>query len=351
MRMGLETILSQLLEGTLPPSSADRIIHTAIGHARGYLRWLIWHRNYSLVPLGLSVDDLACDAIAELLSEIDGERMERLRRALREVASGDDAGIPLEAAFKAVVLRTVRLNLARVFTEMQPVRARLLRSLRRTVQASTRLVRFDGVDGYWYALAGHEPLLQLPAAPLDMLRGMGASPRLQVQPAVAVLECLLVTLRDFPFLRQAVSENDVLDLTIELLQTDQMAALPVETPEDGGGFDTVVLEQETLAALASLREWVRESYVRRGKLTTGEAEAMLLAAEEYIHDLARSEEHGHYHYLHRLLPDLGHAEYRARYRSMYEYILRTLFTTARIRLQLFSEEQEDSAQERKNETA
>lgn len=350
MRMGLETVLSQLLEGKLPPSSAECIIHAAIGHARGYLRWLIWHRNYSLVPLGLSVDDLACDAIAELLSEIDGERMERLRRALREVASGDDINIPLEAAFKAVVLRTVRLNLARVFMEMQPVRARVLRSLRRHVHASSRFVRFDSITGYWYARAGEDARLQLPAAPQDMLRGLAATPRKHVQPAVGMLDALLGALEDFPSLRQAVSEEDVLDLTLQLLQTDQMAALPRESPEDRTTLDTGVLEEETLAALASLRGWVNDTYVRRGKLAAAEAEAMLVAAEEYVHDLAHCEERGHFHYLHRLLPELAYAEYRSRYRSIYEYILRLLFTTTRSRLQLLSEEQEGSAQTRDNET-
>lgn len=348
MRMGLETVLSQLLEGKLSPSHAERIIHAALAHARGYLRWLIWHRNYSLVPLGLSVDDLACDAIAELLSEIDGENMERLRRALCDVASGDDADIPLEAAFKAVVLRTVRLNLARVFTEMHPVRARLLRSLRRYVQDAPDFTRYDGIAGYWYARAGEDARLQLPAAPLDLLRGLLTAPRARVQPAVGVLASLLDGLEDFPSLRQAVSEEDVLELTMQLLQTDQLAALPQESDESSGDMDSGVLEQETLDALASLHDWVRDAYVRRGKLEAAEADAMMLAAEAYVHDLARSENHGHYYYLHRLLPELGHAEYRSRYRSIYEYILRMLFTTTRSRLQLFSEEQEDSAATRNN---
>lgn len=346
--MGFETVLSQLLEGNLPPSYADRIIQTALAHARSYLRWLIWHRNYSLVPLGLSVDDLACDAIAELLSEIDGKNMERLRRALREVASGDDADIPLEAAFKAVVLRTVRLNLARVFMEMHPVRARLLRSLRRHVLASPDFVRFDGIAGYWYAHAGDDPRLQQAAAPTDLLRGLLVSPRTRVQPAVGVLVALLDGLREFPALRQAVSEDDVLELTMQLLQTDQLTAIPQESDETSSDMDSGVLEKETLEALDSLRDWVEGAYVSRGKLEANEADAMFLAAEAYIHDLARSENRGHYYYLHRLLPELGHAEYRSRYRSIYEYILRLLFATTRTRLQLFSEEQEDSAPTRNN---
>jgi hypothetical protein len=187
----LERVLSELLQGRLPHSGMDVIVHASLAHARSYIRWLVWHRNYSLVPLGLTADDVAIDTIAELLSEIDGERMERLRHALEDVMQGSEPGVTLELAFKAVVLRTVRFNLARVFMEMHPVRARLLRSLRRFVQTSDRFTRFDGIAGYWYAFADSDPLLEFPSAPLDALRAMLVAPNIQSQPAAAVLASLL----------------------------------------------------------------------------------------------------------------------------------------------------------------
>jgi hypothetical protein len=341
----LGSVLSDLLKGRLSHAGTDAIIRVALSHARGYIRWLVWHRNYSLVPLGLSADDVAIDTIAELLSEIDGERMERLRHALEDVMRAGEPGVTLELAFKAVVLRTVRFNLARVFMEMHPVRARLLRSLRRFVQTSDRFKRFDGIAGYWYSFVAGDPRLEFPSAPLDALRAMLVAPNIQAQPAAAVLASLLEALRSFPSLRQAVCEEDVLDLTLQLLQADQLAAAP-DNRDAEPSVDTESITHEALAALDNLRPWVDSSYVSRGKLSEKEAEAMLVAAHRYISDLARSEDRGHFHYLRELLPGLTHEAYRARYRNIYEYILRTIFTSVRERLQLSFEEQEDSVEKR-----
>ncbi len=339
--MSLENTLSGLLRGQISALETDALIRAAIAHARNYVRWLMWNRNYTIVPLGMSIDDIAIDTIAELLSEIDGEQMERLRSAVRSVASGTEPEITLECAFKAVVLRTVRLNLARIFMEMHPVRARLLRSLRRFAKESAVVTRHDGIAGYWYSLAGMDARLELPAAPPDALQGMLVPPRLSVQPAPMILTALLDALSAFPELRQAVSEDDVLDITLRLLQTDQEAATPVMEEADQQ-WDTHPLEAEALEALTSLHGWIANAYVAKGKLDEEEASALLIAAERYIRDLARSEDRGHFSYLRPLLPGLSYERYRAEYRSIYEYILRTVFTTTRKRLQLFIDDSEDS---------
>lgn len=339
----LEEVLALLLRGELSHAGTETIFHAALAHARGYIRWLVWHRNYSLLPLGLSVDDVAIDAIAELLSEIDGERMERLRGALREVvAQHAETNLPLDLAFKAVVLRTVRLNLARVFTEIHPFRARLLRALRRHVQATASFTRHDGIAGYWYSLARTDPCLELPAAPPEVLRAMLTASDHHAHPAASVLANLLESLRRFPALRQAVSEEDVLDLTLQVIQADHVAATPADTRDDDLPLDAASITQEILDVLESLRPWVHRSYVARGKLSESEASAMLLAAERYVTDLASAEDRGHFHYLRELLPGLTHADYRARYRNVYEYLLRNIFTTVRTRLQLSIDDQEET---------
>ena len=69
----------------------DVLIDRTVQQARQYIQWLIWHRGYHIGPTGLSVDDLAYDLIAELVSELDGEMLGRLRRALTELTDAADA--------------------------------------------------------------------------------------------------------------------------------------------------------------------------------------------------------------------------------------------------------------------
>ena len=77
----LGPLLENLLNGRIGARDVDAIIHSAISQARSYLRWLIWQRNYTVLPLGLTIDDLSCDTVAELVSDLDGEQLARLRRA------------------------------------------------------------------------------------------------------------------------------------------------------------------------------------------------------------------------------------------------------------------------------
>lgn len=328
----LGPLLENLLNGRIGARDVDAIIHSAISQARSYLRWLIWQRNYTVLPLGLTIDDLACDTVAELVSDLDGEQLARLRRALRDMREEEEA-VSLECAFKAVVLRTVRFNLARVFMDMQPVRARLLRSLRRAAQTRQLLRRIDSVSGYWYATVDGDAMLELPAAPVELLRSLLRGPVLSVQPAPTVALTLLQRLREFPDLRQAVAEEDVLELTLELLQADQEAATP-DAQDDALSPDLSLLESTALEALQAMRPWLYASYVDKGKIDDHEAAAMLAAAEGYIRGLARNEDSTHYACLRRTLPGLTHPEYRSRYRNTYEYMLRGVFATARERLQL-----------------
>lgn len=340
--MNIEHVLTGLLKGTLSQSDVDVIVAEALAHARSYLRWLMWTRNYTLAPLGMSVDDIACDAVAELLSEIDGEHMERLRKALQNILAKEHRDISIECAFRALVLRTVRLNLARVFAEVHPVRARLLRSMRRFEQSSGKLIRHDGISGYAYSLSDVDPCLERPAAPQDVLLAILITPKLDLQPAPAICVALLEALCSHPELRQAVYEDDVLDITLMELQAGQAAAIDFEgTCEFSDGESPI--RQETLVALNEMRAWVIETYVKKNKLTREEADAMLLAAERYIHDLARDEDRGHYHYLRTLIPYLSNEVYRSRYRNIYEYILHAVFSRTRRRLQYNSMEKINSA--------
>jgi hypothetical protein len=338
--MSLNRIVSHLLHGRASPSEINTIIDVVISHARTYLRWLIWNRNYTITPTGIALDDLALDLVAELVSEIDGENLQRLRNALIETLS-KDSDVEEEDALKAIVYRTVQVNLVRLFIEMHPVRSRLLRSLRRYEQENAHIQRHESVSGYWYSYTAHDARLELEAAPAELLLSFPLSIGRDRFPARIVLRQLLDELMNYPEWRQAVAEDDVLDLALHLIQTDQRAAMPTETPPDseidsGAG----AMLQEVLLTLDEMRGWVFASYVSKGKFSREEADAMLTAVEQYVRDLAEGSDHGHIYYMQQALPGLTQQQYRRHYRNAYEYIVRNIFTKARDRLQFYHERDE-----------
>jgi hypothetical protein len=338
--MKSQRVLTELLSGQLTRHDINEVVCAAVEHARVYVRWLVWTRGYTIAPLGMSMEDLAFDLVAELVSEIDGPQLRRLRIAVRDVLDRD-AGSDIDAAFKAVCYRTVQVNLARLFIEIHPVRARLLRSLRRFEKAQDGIVRIESLTGFWYACADRNPRLERPSAPADLLWSFARSVGAHKHPVHTVLRQLLEGLTTFPELRQAVSEEDVLDVTLRIVQTDQVAATPADIdPSEQADGDTDMLTDALLLLVEEAREWVFSSYVQKEKLREDEAEAMLAAIRNYVTDLSEGNDHGHFYYLQQRMPTLPQETYRCEYRNTYEYIVRSIFTRARTRLQLLLDEKE-----------
>lgn len=325
-------LIARLLNDELNAHRVDHIVDRTVECARRYIQWLIWQRGYHLGPTGLSIDDLAYDLVAELVSELDGEVLGRLKSALRGIRDEEGEAFDADSAFVAVVNRTARLNLARFFMDINPLQSRLLRALRRYAVASPAVVRIDSVSGYWYAAADRDPQLHLPAVPADTLRSALAATTLDGHPVRSVLHAALDAVARIPGVRQAVYEHDILDWTHGMLQSRHLvesdAAMTAEDVDD-----SIMADRALNAALAEARNWVDEKYVQRHKLSTMEAEAMLRAIQLYVDDLKRDDALGHFTYLRQVLPGLTQQRYRKSYRNTYEYIVRTVFTNVRRRLE------------------
>jgi len=330
--ISMAELLDGLRRGSLDRRLTDVLIDRTVQQARQYIQWLIWHRGYHIGPTGLSVDDLAYDLIAELVSELDGEMLGRLRHALTELTDAADAPYDSESAFVAVVNRTVRCNIARLFMDLNPVQARLLRALRRYVQSRASMQRIDSVGGFWYARAG-DARLERPPVPPDMLRAGTVAAGANGNPVRSVLDACLAYLDGQDRWRLAVLEHDVIDLTMARLKMDHAASGGSHTVESVESGDDGIAYAALTAALEDARDWVAARYVRTGKLSGEEADAMLDAILHYVDDLRRQDVLGHVSYLRQTMPGLTQQRYRESYRNMYEYILRSIFTSARQRLQ------------------
>lgn len=325
-------LIVRLLDGETDAHFIDCVVDRTVACARNYVQWLVWRRGYHLGPTGLSIDDLAYDLVAELVSELDGEVLGRMKSALRGLRDEGGESFDAESAFIAVVNRTARLNLARFFMDINPLQSRLLRALRRYADTSPAIVRIDSVGGYWYAAADRDPKLHLTAVPADTLRSALAAIRLDGHPVRSVLHAALDALERIPGVRQAVYEHDILEWTHGMLQSRHMMetdnAVTAETVDDSGIAEHVFSE-----VLSEARNWVEEKYVQRGKLSAMEADAMFRAILLYVDDLKRDDALGHFTYLRQVLPGLTQRRYRQSYRNTYEYIIRTVFTNVRRRLE------------------
>jgi hypothetical protein len=292
-------------------------------------KWIVRRRGFHFDAMGLSIRDVATDAVAELLVEDGSGECTPIRGFLEhEVAESDDDTL-IEAHVRAIVVRTINQNITRILAEYDPVYAKSLRMLRIHVKRSAGVSMKRAISGDWYFRGTvADASFHLPALPINDLRTRFSVQRMNENPSVSVLEACLDSLADQDDYRKAVHESDVMRLTLELLGSD------LESVTHDGEMlvhdhDQKLLFESLESAVTSTRAWASEKYVRKSKLSCDELEAMIGAIKMYLLDVADGEPESHYYYLRHHLAGLSYERFRADYRNTFQYILKQFFTNAR----------------------
>ncbi len=318
-----------LFDDALAPAGIHRLTALVLDAAAHVAGWMTHRRGYHFEKMGLSRRDVACDVVAELLAEHEGRALGRFRMALARFEYVTRDAAAFDAALMQILTVTIDQNLTRIFREFDPVYARALRMLRLHVREHDGELRIDrDLAGTLYAPADARDDRHLELATLDELRSMLYIREMNGNPAISVLTACLEALGRQATFRCAVHEADVMRLTIDHIGRTFDPEQFVE-PVDDVSHDRRLFFTEIEHALERTRAWLEASYVSRHKLTLTECEALLSALRAYVHDLANNDEQARYSYLRAVMPELTYDRYRATYRNMFDYVVRTFFTNAR----------------------
>jgi hypothetical protein len=319
--------LEQLCERSVTPEGVNIIVSATVDYANNVLQWMQHRRSYTFQRMGLSLRDVANDVVAELLADGPDGACHRLRHALMcEYAAPTSS---LLARYSAVCVRTVQQNITRVFAEFDPVRARLLETVRRHVRMTDRYLTIDGCMGRLYTVAD-PAVARLHCDYPDELRLRHAAFRatnLRPSPMIAVLEHCLASLADDATVQCAIFEHDLLRLVVSMLGAELDAvtddASTMQLPDDAQSELLRHIERTIIDA----REWISTKFIRPQRLTSTEAEAILSACRSALLDAAYADQRDHYSYLRERMQGLTYETYRAVYRHRTEYIFRKIFSS------------------------
>ncbi len=313
------------LNAELDRSAEDALIDLCLKRTVHILQWARKANSYRYNQLGMQIEDIAYDIIAELVIEIDGVRCAPLRGILLNVQDEQDDA--LLSNFEGILFGYVSQSMTRLFSEVNRTQYLLLRSLRYNAERQENVVSRDRLDGRWYLLHSEsEARLHLPGMPVEELRQYLRGADLKQRPfALALLNEILKLLDGQEEYRKAVRESDVLQIALDIVGTQFASVMETEVPESDmvDVKDTLRHAERCLhRALEMNREWAEEFYTDKGRLNDHDLQAFQHAASSYVRDSFLGTSGSQYSYLREILPGLTQHRYRESYKNRLEYFIK-----------------------------
>ncbi|GEM_PF-1377703 len=316
----IRNLLDRLLNGSPALRECEELAALCVKQAAAFLRLIINRHSYRVDGFGMTLDGIAADMLGELLAGDESGPCAELRVSL--LRSDDTASV--EARTYAILYRTVQQNLPRLFAEHDPVRSKLLRSIRRSARTDEEIRTITAAGGRIYCHRRADPRLHLPAIPYEQLllflhdRGRCEST------FRGLFRSILLKASELETCRAGIGEHELLQALVENAAGGYEQEIFTENPPDSSTEDAD-LTGAVDGALQATLEWVEHAFIAAGKLDRTEAEAILSACRAYMLDTAYDRALGLYRYMREQMPALSQAEYRSKYRNRCEYILRRLF--------------------------
>lgn len=289
--------------------------------ATAYVKTKAARGTFQATRLGISSEDFALDAIAELFRQDRGSRLDSFKSLIAKTANPVEPLI-LHHALRRIIFGAVNQHIFRAFHLSDPTLARLIRNIKETAAttAACRCLRWQ--ETLVIAPRRTELLLDRPFLPDELVRiefsghtSRTFSLRQQLSIFVAILCRQSTYKRAYPVTGLAL-----------LLRT---LLLDSEGESSSPPGDEAISESEIQASidtvLSEMSRSVLDSYVRTGKLSFEEALAYICALKEilimtYVHGDAGGA--SYFTVLSKHLGSMDKREYMQKHRTRFEYIMK-----------------------------
>ncbi len=291
--------------------------------AVAYLRVRTASRSFDPGRLGLTVEDFAYDAIAELFRRDEENRYIVLERAFEPLQPLEHRAPEfVEQELRRQVLNVVLRQIYRSYRDTDPALARIIRNIKQTLR-SHETARMIDIRGDWMVAPAdaHALLITRPVMPPELLAPEVSARSNRASSLRGMLGAVADALREqddysrvFPLVGVAL-----------IIRSIYAAATPVDGGESGGEALTAE-DLDRLLAPALDRVMTRAArYVRDGKLT----DAQLVLYRRTLRDIVIEEVTGgmdedvsFFEILTRHDPSISRAQYHAKHRVILEYLIK-----------------------------
>ncbi|MCZ7556762.1 MAG: hypothetical protein M5R41_10215 [Bacteroidia bacterium] len=322
-----DQLLLMTLRGELDRVSSEAMVRYCIERTVGIIQWSNGQSVYAQNRLGLGIEDLAFDIVADLVAEQDDTGCALLRHALLQLPHETEE--ERRMSFEGTLIRNVTQSLSRLLGEFNRAQYLLLRSLRSGVRRRTDIVTLDMLDGRWYMRhdTAHA-FLERESIPWEQLRMHIRTSGVQGKALVLeLLEDTLDMLDAQSEYRKAVRESDIIRIATEIFASQLQTVADIESLDDQNNDITSTMQSVDsylLSAIDDVRQRLGEFYDDTQRLSANELDAFVAAAQEYLQAATAGERLTLYSCLRGSMPGLTRLRYRETYRNRFEYFIRKI---------------------------
>lgn len=168
----LRSYLAEIENGEIKQPALAKLINLTKSIAASYIRIMRKDASIILRDSGFTIDDLAIDSCGEVFGSKNGESFYQLRKFISSLSQPlqqiDD--LSLWSAFFAFVRRVADVNISRIFSQIDPAGAKLVRNLKENLKKSNRLFLLRTEAGGFVLPKNLETLGSMPEYPPEKLQ-------------------------------------------------------------------------------------------------------------------------------------------------------------------------------------
>jgi hypothetical protein len=330
----LHALLGAVLDGTCTPAQASALINLCHKFALAYLRASGMRGGFEAQAVGISLDQLAFDAIADLFARDAEGSFHQLRQYFARLGSFSDLSEDqVVSALRRLIFSVVKNHRYRTFQQTSPSLARISRNLKLALKKHPllRLTRQHGMPAVSLRAQpkGREGLPELPQEFLiaEFFAGRHCETSLR-----KILDTLAGILQE----QELYAGSVLLAQVCELVQTALGRTKHAEAPP---ACDEPIAEWEIRSLINhvvhTLDAGPIAGYVRKGKLASNTAQSYGSALAEILELTFCSndgDESSYYTVIQKHVRGLGRKAYIDNHRPMFEYLAKTAKAAMREKL-------------------
>jgi hypothetical protein len=318
IRSQIETVLQDCAR----QRRVDGFIHFCHRLAVAYLKGKTASGRFDARRYGITVEDFAFDAIAELFRRDEAGNFVEWKAYFSRLGPASAlTGDELYVAIRRIVLSSVNNRIFRVFGEFEPVQAKVARNVKLALKKHPLLVLKE-VSGEHLVLLRRVPheTGMLPEVAPETIDAWFTGRVSAASTLRQILDCVSSLLEDRPFYRSAVH---LYSLVRSIGMVYGRGYAPETASIEEPAFAPHEMRKIVDAVVTRSRAHGFPAYVERGKLTASEFQAHVLALQAILlreYGLDGVEQESYFVLLKRQLPALTKEKYARRHRVVLEYL-------------------------------
>lgn len=279
------------------------------------------------VRFGMTLEDMATDAVADLFArDENGRFVELCNYFAGSMQGGFDrmSEADAEIALRRLVFGKVNERLFRSYKENDPNLGKVIRNIKDAAAASGRC-RLERLAGRQWIVFGDELAGDLPVAPTDIVEAYVTSALGRLGQTGEAIDALERFLDYHPYYRNGYPVSALAKIIRSAFIRLGAAGFDEAAPADDESFSGPEVQNAIDAAIDHVRAKTYATYVATAKVDVATFEVYMrtvsdVLASEFVH--GTSSQNSHYDFMAMHRPALSKADYRRRHRNRVEYMVK-----------------------------